>query len=62
VDTFDEWTRRYVDSDPESRSREPAGVEASLGPFSEIIKVWQGPLPSIRQALPARSFRASMDL
>ena len=42
VDTFDEWTRRYVDSDPESRSREPAGVEASLGPFSEIIKAWQG--------------------
>jgi len=59
---IDEWTRRYVDSDPESRLREPAGVEASLGPFSEIIKAWQGPLPSIRQALPARSFRASMDL
>jgi hypothetical protein len=38
ADTFDEWTKRYVDSDPESRSREPAGFETSLGPFSEIIK------------------------
>jgi hypothetical protein len=43
-------------------AREPAGVETSLGPFSEIIKAWQGPLPSIRQVLPARSFWASMDL
>jgi pimeloyl-ACP methyl ester carboxylesterase len=41
---FDEWTRSYLDSDPESRSREPAGVKTPLGPFSEIIKAWHGEL------------------
>jgi len=41
---FDEWNERYLDSDPESRSREPAGVKTPLGPFSEIIKAWHGQL------------------
>jgi pimeloyl-ACP methyl ester carboxylesterase len=39
---FDEWSERYLDSDPESRSRDPAGVKTPLGPFSEIIKAWHG--------------------
>jgi pimeloyl-ACP methyl ester carboxylesterase len=42
---FDEWALRYLDSDPESRSRDPAGVKTPLGPFSEIIKAWHGQLP-----------------
>jgi len=41
---FEEWVKRYLDSDPESRSRDPAGVKTPLGPFSEIIKAWHGQL------------------
>jgi pimeloyl-ACP methyl ester carboxylesterase len=41
---FEEWSRLYLDSDPESRSRDPAGVKTPLGPFSEIIKAWHGQL------------------
>ena len=41
---FDEWSARYLDSDPDSRSRDPAGVKTPLGPFSEIIKAWHGQL------------------
>jgi pimeloyl-ACP methyl ester carboxylesterase len=41
---FDEWSERYLDSDPESRSRNPRGVKTPLGPFSEIIKAWHGQL------------------
>jgi pimeloyl-ACP methyl ester carboxylesterase len=41
---FDDWGKHYLDSDPESRSRDPAGVKTPLGPFSEIIKAWHGQL------------------
>ena len=41
---FAEWGERYLDSDPESRSRDPAGVRTPLGPFSEIIRAWHGRL------------------
>ncbi|MBV9564488.1 MAG: alpha/beta fold hydrolase [Bradyrhizobium sp.] len=41
---FEEWSERYLDSDPESRRREPHGVKTPLGPFSEIIKAWHGQL------------------
>jgi pimeloyl-ACP methyl ester carboxylesterase len=41
---FEEWSQRYLDSDPESRSRSPAGVKTPLGPFSEIIRAWHGNL------------------
>ena len=41
---FEEWGERYLDSDPGSRSRAPAGVKTPLGPFSEIIKAWHGQL------------------
>jgi pimeloyl-ACP methyl ester carboxylesterase len=39
---FEDWGKHYLDSDPESRSRDPAGVKTPLGPFSEIIKAWHG--------------------
>jgi pimeloyl-ACP methyl ester carboxylesterase len=42
---FEEWSERYLDSDPESRSRDPAGVKTPLGPFSEIMQAWHGKLP-----------------
>jgi pimeloyl-ACP methyl ester carboxylesterase len=41
---FEEWGQRYLDSDPESRSRDPAGVKTPLGPLSEIIRAWHGRL------------------
>ena len=41
---FAEWGERYLDSHPESRARNPAGVKTPLGPFSEIIKAWHGQL------------------
>jgi pimeloyl-ACP methyl ester carboxylesterase len=43
---FEDWSKRYLDSDPESRARDPAGVKTPLGPFSEIIKAWHGELAS----------------
>ena len=41
---FETWSERYLDSDPESRRREPHGVKTPLGPFSEIIAAWHGRL------------------
>jgi len=41
---FDDWSARYLDSDPDSRSRDPASVKTPLGPFSEIIQAWHGKL------------------
>jgi pimeloyl-ACP methyl ester carboxylesterase len=41
---FEEWSKFYLDSDPDSRARDPAGVKTPLGPFSEIIKAWHGQL------------------
>ena len=41
---FEEWSKLYLDSDPASRSRDPAGVKTPLGPFSDIIKAWHGQL------------------
>ncbi|MBR0873961.1 alpha/beta fold hydrolase [Bradyrhizobium tropiciagri] len=41
---FEEWSQRYLDSDPESRSRDPSGVKTPLGPFSEIMQAWHGKL------------------
>jgi pimeloyl-ACP methyl ester carboxylesterase len=41
---FDEWGLRYLESDPDSRLRDPVGVKTPLGPFSEIIKAWHGQL------------------
>lgn len=41
---FAEWSEFYLDSDPESRSRHPAGVKTPLGPASDILKAWHGEL------------------
>ena len=41
---FEEWGERYLDSDDESRGRDPSGVKTPLGPFSEILKAWHGQL------------------
>jgi pimeloyl-ACP methyl ester carboxylesterase len=41
---FDTWSRLYLDSDPESRSRNPAGVKVPMGPASDIGNAWRGQL------------------
>jgi pimeloyl-ACP methyl ester carboxylesterase len=42
---FADWAARYLDSDADSRSREPAGVKVPAGPADEIARAWQGELP-----------------
>ncbi|WP_071000342.1 alpha/beta hydrolase [Methylobacterium sp. C1] len=42
---FDRWAERYLNSDPESHGREPAGVKVPTGPFVEILRAWHGELP-----------------
>ncbi len=60
---FDDWGRRYLDSDPQSRTREPAGVKTPSGPFIEILRAWHGELaydPSLVQA-PVAIIRGAWD-
>jgi pimeloyl-ACP methyl ester carboxylesterase len=50
---FDEWGERYLDSDPNSRRRDPAGVMVPAGPFNDILRAWHGELgydPALVQA------------
>jgi pimeloyl-ACP methyl ester carboxylesterase len=41
---FDEWGERYLDSDPQSRSRSPAAVKTPSGAFQDIFDAWAGDL------------------
>jgi len=41
---FDEWGQRYLDSDPESRSRTPASVKVPSGAFQDIFDAFAGEL------------------
>lgn len=41
---FDEWGERYLDSDRDSRAREPAAVKIPMGPFIDILRAWHGEL------------------
>jgi pimeloyl-ACP methyl ester carboxylesterase len=41
---FADWGERYLDSDPHSRSRDPAGVKVPTGPFVDILSAWHGDL------------------
>jgi pimeloyl-ACP methyl ester carboxylesterase len=50
---FEDWGRRYLDTDPESRNRDPAGVKIPTGPFTDILRAWHGGLaydPGLVQA------------
>ena len=42
---FDVWGEAYLDSDPESRTRNPPSVKIPLGPFSDLSRAWHGILP-----------------
>jgi len=41
---FDDWGQRYLESDAESRTRDPAGVKIPTGPFNDILRAWHGEL------------------
>jgi hypothetical protein len=41
---FETWGQEYLDSDPDSRTREQVGVKVPNGPSSEILKAWHGHL------------------
>jgi len=60
---FDDWATRYLDSDPQSRRRDPAGVKVPSGPFVEILRAWHGELaydPGLVQA-PTAILRGEWD-
>jgi pimeloyl-ACP methyl ester carboxylesterase len=42
---FEEWGERYLDVDPESRTRSPAAVKVPSGAFQDIYDAWAGELP-----------------
>lgn len=41
---FDEWGERYLDTDPDSRTRSPAAVKTPSGAFQDIYDAWAGDL------------------
>ena len=41
---FEEWSERYLEVDPESRSRSPAAVKVPSGAFQDIFDAWAGEL------------------
>ncbi len=41
---FDEWGPRYLDTDPEGRTRTPASVKIPSGPWQDIADAWAGRL------------------
>ena len=41
---FEDWGKRYLDVDPESRSRSPAAVRTPSGAFQDIFDAWGGEL------------------
>jgi pimeloyl-ACP methyl ester carboxylesterase len=60
---FDAWAQRYLDSDPQSRSRDPAGVKTPSGPFVEILRAWHGELAyePVRVSAPVAIVRGAWD-
>ena len=41
---FADWGERYLDSDPDSRRRSPAGVRIPAGSVADILDAWHGNL------------------
>jgi pimeloyl-ACP methyl ester carboxylesterase len=41
---FEEWGARYLDSDPDSRRRDPPAVKIPTGPLTDILRAWHGDL------------------
>jgi pimeloyl-ACP methyl ester carboxylesterase len=60
---FDEWARRYLDTDPQSRARETPGVQTPSGPFVEVLRAWHGELSyqPARVTAPVEIIRGAWD-
>ena len=60
---FDDWAERYLDSDPQSRSRAVAGVKTPCGPYIEIQRAWHGELAyqPARVSAPVAILRGAWD-
>ncbi len=41
---FDQWAQDWLDTDPTSRTRDPASVRTPSGPRADIIAAWSGDL------------------
>lgn len=41
---FEEWAQDWLDTDPTSRTRDPASVRTPSGPRADIIAAWSGAL------------------
>lgn len=41
---FEDWAERYLETDPDSGTRDPAGVKVPTGPGAEIARAWTGEL------------------
>jgi pimeloyl-ACP methyl ester carboxylesterase len=60
---FDDWGKLYLESDGESRNRDPAAVKTPSGPFNDILRAWHGELaydPALVQA-PVAIIRGEWD-
>jgi len=60
---FAQWGERYLDSDPDSCTRNPAAVKIPTGPFNDILHAWHGQLgydPAVVQA-PVAIIRGESD-
>jgi pimeloyl-ACP methyl ester carboxylesterase len=60
---FDAWAQAYLDSDPESRDRDPYAVKTPSGAFQDIFDAWAGTLaydPSLIRA-PVAIIRGEWD-
>jgi pimeloyl-ACP methyl ester carboxylesterase len=60
---FGVWEERYLDSDPDSRTRNPPCVKIPTGPFLDILTAWHGRLaydPALVQA-PVAIVRGAWD-
>ncbi|MES2059033.1 MAG: alpha/beta fold hydrolase [Pseudomonadota bacterium] len=42
---FPAWAQAYLDSDPESRTRNPVSVKVPAGPDADLAQAWSGRLP-----------------
>jgi pimeloyl-ACP methyl ester carboxylesterase len=60
---FEEWGQAYLGTDPESRSRDPAGVKTPTGPLADILRAWHGVLgyDPIRVTAPIALIRGEWD-
>lgn len=45
LEDFPDWAEAYLDTDPESRTRQPPSVMVPFGPEADVAAAWSGQLP-----------------